>query len=208
MADQNSNSFDLLLNGVLGELPAEQAVELDRQLAADATLRDQFARLTGLLTSLREIARDPIQVRKALIEQAKRLFELRPMSAPAGFSDGIDALVIDLLEDSREQDVLAGFRGATAAYQLTFESEDVEVHLQITTPEPDAAEIEIRGQIEVETDDSVGRIVFRSIPDGQDFEATTPDEFGQFKISLRPGTYDLWIEIGNRSVVMTAIEVG
>jgi len=107
------------------------------------------------------------------------------------------------------QPALAGFRGTSDSFQLSYECEGVAVDLQCR-PETEEAETSwaIVGQVD---EDGVAHATdVALVPHGQGAPLTcaTPDEAGVFTIAtVSAGTYDLLIRINGEVLELSGIQV-
>ncbi|MCA9294524.1 MAG: hypothetical protein KDA20_11995 [Phycisphaerales bacterium] len=123
---------------------------------------------------------------------------------------GLDKIAVDvarLVGDTRNV-ALAGYRGATTLYSLTFETEGVEVHIEVTPPEADGGVAQLRGQIDDDGSEAQGQVEFRRTLDGAVVTHAALDDGGYFDAELELGAYDLVVKVSGRTVVVPAVEIG
>lgn len=121
--------------------------------------------------------------------------------------DRVAAQVAQLVGDSRNA-VLAGYRGTTTLYSLTFECDGAEVHIEVTPPGEHAGVARLHGQVDDAGSEARGRVGFRRVLDSVQVATATLDEGGYFDLAIELGTYDLVLETEARTVIVPAVEIG
>ena len=124
---------------------------------------------------------------------------------PSGF-ESMDTVIASLVEDTREPTAMLGFRGEAVAYQLCFDAEFAEVHLHITAEA--GGRCRVRGQVDVYESGEVAITVTMRRTGRDDLFVAEVDATGQFKLELAPATYDIIVSIGQRTLLVPAVEIG
>lgn len=200
--------YERLIAFAAGRLPTAEAELVEAWLAknpeAAASVRrfQEFKRL--------RLADDSVAVPESTLASAKELFADRVRRSEQhalSWMEKLERIVAKLILDSRPQVSLAGFRGGGDEYQLAYETDDVEVDLEIE-PTDDADERRVMGQVSVITGDGATKCIVLSEPGS--FEPVTmaePDAHGMFELKATPGTFDLLLAVGETLVVVPNVEV-
>lgn len=195
---------ETLIAFVLGDLEPAQSAEVQAALAADTAPARLVAEIRSMVALLRDNA--TITPPADLVAHLKALFDARPLDVPAGFDTDVEGVLGELVTDTRNE-ALMGYRGQLSAYQLTFEAGAAEVHLQITPIPGQPSSMQVRGQIEPETDGPIESVRFVPVTDGPTID-TAADDTGFFSADVPVGVYDMHISVGGQTFVLPAVEIG
>lgn len=195
---------DQLLAYLLGEMPAAQRSEFEQDLARSAELRRALAGARAILETMQtddSEAPGPDAVSAALRSV------LGPAPEPAeSWWNQLQQALATLVFDSRAPGALAGLRGTTTAYQLSFEIDGVEIDVEVRSPE---ANEPARGVIlgNVATDTAPGPIALLTEDGRSQVARADADQRGNFRIEARPGHYRLAVRIGTQAILLGGIEI-
>lgn len=199
-------SYEELVAYAAGELDPARSAEVAALLAGDVSARRVITRLEALLALAR--ADDSTEPPQNVAEQARALFRERAQPTPAG-TDWLTALrriAAELVFDSRPRAALAGLRGATANYQLAFESELADVDLEVRSGEGTAPRV-VQGQVSVRGELPVKALAFAPAGSLEPTAHSSPDKHGMFKTELEPGKYDVFVSIQDTVVVLSDVVI-
>ena len=144
-----------------------------------------------------------------VMARAKALFADRRVAATPSLLETAVRVIGELVHDSRPQAALVGVRGAALAYQLAFESERVDVDLEVEPEEIGGSSLlRISGQITPRDEADVIRTAVFVVPGTTEIASTIkPDRHGVFSLTLASGTYDLLITLSDTEVVLPDVEI-
>ena len=195
-----------LMAFVMGDSSASDAARIEQAIAGSAALADEAARLRLIF---RVLSSEAVNTPPDAVKQ--RVFSLlgeRKSSLIESILSGVRAAIATLSFDSRAVPALAGFRSASEAVELSFESELGEVDLRL---EPTM----IQG---VERWRAVGQLAATREPSGPATVSfvrsdaavepicTTTDVHGAFQQQLEGGCYDVIIRLDDRALVLSDLE--
>ncbi len=133
-------------------------------------------------------------------------------SGPLAWLEELGHRVAQLIFDSRAQPALAGFRGGTSDYQLTYDSDMGRVELRVSPAERVAHKAwRVRGQVTPEQHREGGAFgsVILLTPGTTDALAVAElDQYGRFKIDSDGGTYDLAVRCGDEAMIAPNLQIG
>ena len=202
MSPANHLSFEDLVNHAVGDADAETSARVTARVSTDAAVARTLDLVNEIVAALGVVQGD---LPPGLIERVQRMVDAQLMQLPSGFQP-VEHALATLVEDTREPDALIGFRGEATAYQLCFDAEFAEVHLQVTTESGSACRV--RGQVDV-YGDLQGDITMKFRRTGVESWTTVDvDATGQFVIELAPATYDLVVTIGEQTLLIPTVEIG
>jgi hypothetical protein len=190
-----------------GKMDAAQRELVQQHLTTDAVAANQVARLREIA----QVVATPIENPPAeTIARAKALFSEIRRTKPAseGLWSKLQRVIADLTFDSRPQAALAGLRGASTSYQLSFQSELGEVDMEVEAPSPaHATTWRIMGQISATEGQRADVIALASSGSFAPFASAVVDEHGVFTLSTSPGKYDVLISMQDALMVVPGIEL-
>ena len=210
MSEQSITDEQLILYAV-GELAPSEAAATERHLAGSPQAAAYVAKVRTVLQTMRTDKTEAPSV--AVIKRAISVF--------SGGGEGRGSLawleplrrrVAQLVFDSRAQPALAGFRGGTSDYQLTYDSEMGRVELRVSPAERVALKAwRVRGQVTPEQHREGGAFgsVILLTPGTTDALAVAElDQYGRFKIDSDGGTYDLAVRCGDEAMIAPNLQIG
>lgn len=204
---RQSFSYEQLAAFAAGELSVAEVSAIREYLAADAAAASTVARLQLLLTTLRT---DDSQAPPAdMLERAKALFRERKQVLPGeSWFDAIKQVVAELVYDSRPRLALAGVRGGSGSYQLSFESDLADIDLDVEPlGEPDADQRRLIGQVSPRSDEAATKVVLARPGTTAPVHIVEPDESGMFKLTTERGKFDVLVSLPEGLVVLPAVEI-
>ena len=196
---------DTLIAFAAGELDRQAAAAVEAQLSASPADAARLKRIRTLIDTMR--TDDSVAPPAAALARAKALFRAESRPVWRDWLAALEEAVARLVSDSRAQPALAGFRSAGGAVQLTFESDTLEVDLELIPPSTDETRWTILGQLSSEepiANTPVALVSERDAHTGSDAEA---DEHGVFKLQADPGEYELMIRLPQRLVRIPGITI-
>lgn len=201
-----SVTYEQLVAYAAGRLPAGQIEAVEAFVRSNIDAAETVRRLT----QVRELVRgdDSVAPPVSTIEAAKSLFRERtaPRTAPYWMA-ALDRVLANLIFDSRTKPALAGLRGGGDRYQLTFESEDIGIDLDIERPREGQTRV-LLGQVSADDPQFQEQCIVLSEPGSfAPVTAATPDRTGMFKLEAGAGVFDLLIAVQGRLVVIPNLEI-
>lgn len=211
MTEPERIEFDRLVDWVEGRLPAGEARDLERRLAAadeetraDAAWLRAFARVSEDTV----IASPPSEVQEALIERFEdhTSVHARGRERP----DLLKRLVATLTFDGGLQPSF-GLRSAgtqESRRQLIYSTDMADVALN---PRPGAGEdaLDVYGQVlMLDADDDPASFVVQILDGGAEVSTTATDELGQFSFKgVAPGAYDVLVSGERAEIRLPRVEL-
>ena len=199
--------YEQLIAYAAGELDSEAADAVKRHLASSVDASAIVRRFQMVAETLR---RDDSQAPPAdVLAQANALFADRRIATAPGWRETAARVIAELVYDSRPQVALAGVRGSATAYQLSFQSERVDVDLEVEPHEDGGSGLcRISGQITTSRKSDVIRSVAFAAPGTTEIASTIkPDQHGVFGATIASGKYDLLITLSDTQVVLPNVEI-
>jgi hypothetical protein len=214
MTRSNPN-FEQLLAFAAGELPSQEAAQVEAQLAMSSERAATVARLRATLAAMHAERGEAPSA--AAVARALAIFK-PAADRKANWLDRVQQVVAKLIYDSRVEPARAGFRGDNDGFELTVESEVGGIELQL---EPEAAgdtwrvmgQVTVSGTRQAPTHETqpaeTPPIQVALVPPGTRVARvqTGADEHGMFSFCATPGTYDLLVRVGDTIVVVPNVEV-
>ncbi len=194
-----------------GELPAEEAAEVQAYLAANPSAAEPVALYGQARAALQDDqgADPPADV----VAKAKRIFAGAQSDPALGWLARLEQFIAELVFDSRAEPALAGYRGAAMTFQLSFECELASVDLEAeplvdgNAVGPDESQWRIMGQVDLRQPDSLIELALVEQGTGAKVADTVADEHGMFALEVKAGRYDLLLRVGDKVVVLRNIEI-
>lgn len=196
---------DTLIRFAMNQLSATEAAAVAAELARNPQARDTVERLRLVARTLREDDSTPAPA--STLAAAKRLFRERPVAPPVGWLEQLQRLVAALVFDSRPQAALAGVRGATGTFQLSFESEAADVDVQLEQIDQETGSWQILGQVTPHLSGTVQAVVLATRGTFEIVNAATPDANGAFCLKAGRGSFDILISVADALVVLPGVEL-
>ena len=200
--DMTDREFGRVVDLVCGRLSQDESAALRRSASSNADLRNLIERVAHVISGMGSLGSEAVE--PGLVARVKQIYDAT-LLMPTSVDTDWDLIVATLVEDTRERETLAGFRGVAASYQLTFNADGVEVHLQILPDAGDSSIVAVMGQIE---GDGAERVEVLSMVGGDVVAGGSCDEHGYFTLQIGVGTYDLVIVAGGRRIIIRAVEMG
>lgn len=200
-------SYEQLIAYAAGDLDSTAADFVEGHLKQSVEARAVVERFRTVVETLRG---DDSQAAPAdVMARAKALFADRRVAATPSLLETAVRVIGELVHDSRPQAALAGVRGAALAYQLSFESERVDVDLDIEPEEIGGSSLlRISGQVTPRDEADVVRTVAFVAPGTTEIASTIkPDQHGVFSLTIASGNYDLLITVSDTQVVLPNVEI-
>lgn len=196
------NSLILLATG---QLDAEQAARIRQAAQSDPHLAARIARVRRIVETMR--TDDGVDPPLATLRRAIAIGAPRPEAVSAWW-ERLAQVVADLLYDSRATPALAGFRGGDDAYQLTYETPDIEVDLEVQASlGQDQPPWQILGNVGGVTPDEPADVVLLSSDSGEPVVQTQTDPRGNFRLPADSGRYQIGIRVGERAIMLRDIDM-
>src|SRR5262245_2616125 len=139
-------SFETLVSYAVGELRGDEAKEAEQRIHSSPELSAQLQRIREVLQAMR--ADHTHLPRSAIIDRAAELFRRREQLIPTVWLGQAFRAIAELLYDSRRAGAIAGFRGASHGYHLSYKADDARIDLQVTPASPESRLVNLQGQIE------------------------------------------------------------
>lgn len=200
-------SFERLIEYAAGKLSPMEAGMVEAYLASSPSAAATVSRFREVAHSIR--SDDSVLPPARVLDAAKELYRENPpkvVSTVAEWMRGLQRALATLIYDSRPQVALAGFRGHSDRYQVSFQAADVEIDLDVECGAT-GTQRQVMGQISGVSQlrpDSIGL----SKPGTLELIASaTPDAVGMFKVVAESGTFDLLIGLEDRVVVVANLEL-
>lgn len=144
----------------------------------------------------------------AAISGAKALFAA-PRPAARDMLEPLRRIVAQLVFDSGSalSPALAGFRGGGDRH-LTYETESIEVDIQVQPVEGAGEDWTILGQVATENDEAPAVLELVIANDDAAVATATSDANGMFRFAGPAGWYDVIVRFPDRIVVLPGVELG
>ena len=152
MSEQSIITDEQLILYAVGELAPLESVATERHLAASPQAAAYVAKVQAVLETMRTDESEAPSV--VVIKRTIAAFSGGGESQESlGWLEPLRRRVAQLIFDSRAQPALAGFRGASASYQLAYDSDSRRVELRVSPPQRSARDAwRVRGQVTAEPD--------------------------------------------------------
>lgn len=200
--DMTDREFGRVVDLVCGRLSQDESAALRQTASNNAVLRNLIERVEHVISGIGVLGSESVD--PGLVARVKQIYDAT-LLVPTSLDTDWDLIVATLVEDTREREAIAGFRGVATSYQLTFDADGVEVHLQIMPDAGDDSVVTVMGQIE---GDGAERVEVLSMVGGDVVAGGACDEHGYFTLQIGVGTYDLAIVAGARRIIIRAVEMG
>lgn len=201
-------TYEQLIAFAAGELSPQEAGRVEAHLAATPRDMAVVERFRAVSQSLR--ADDTVAPPEASIRDARELFarRLAARSRQLGPIESALRFIAELVYDSRTALATAAVRGAATAYQLSFESEQADIDLEIEPPAEGEALCRVTGQVSPHADDGKVLAVCISREGSEEVLASaTPSEHGEFTALVPAGRCVLMVTLSEATVVIPNVEV-
>jgi anti-sigma factor RsiW len=201
----DETSTEHLVRYVVGDLGADEAGRVEASVRRSPGLAEALAevrRVVGTLAGDRS--------REAPAELVARAVALLgPPAAPGLGARVLEGLrvVARLVHDSWQPAAVAGFRGTARQRQLTYASDLGAIDLQLRAMPRSAAAWRLLGQLEHPAVPDAPVALLQSAT-GRECGRARTDERGLFSMTAGPGTYDLLVEMGPRTLVIERLDIG
>jgi anti-sigma factor RsiW len=212
----NGLTDEKLIAFAAGELDELEAARVRQHLGSDTVARETVNLFLALRRTL--ATDDSVVPPDSVIARAKAIFKPQSVgqsglaTSLASWLEAVDRAVASLLFDSRVQPAL-GFRGASQAVRLAFDSGEAEVDLELSGPDDSANDglCRVTGQISVDPSADAARgphpVALVEPGTTRAVAETRSDEHGVFSLRVAPGRYDLCVQVGSRVIVAPEVQV-
>jgi len=216
-ADNSGISRERITSLVLGDLPAPEAAALRAQIAASPRWTAFAQTIESIVTTLRtdDSVAPPVELVRTL---KTRLAMASASSAPSVLEwlASLPRSIASLVFDSRNQAVVAGFRGGglAEAVHLAFSQDDLHIDLELTPLDGERTNRwDVLGQID--RNGATGPLDILALAGEHAADSTAwngaerlaVDGTGMFSWPTRAGTYSLLVRSGDRIVVLPTIQI-
>lgn len=178
----------------LGELGSDESARVQSQLDRSPEDRAFVESVLQLVATMQ--ADDSHEPTAAVLQRAVSLMRDQHRTSPTesilqSAQHAIE-VIAHLVIDTFAQPTLAGFRGASEARHLMFQSDAAEIDVQITPHEggPAGSRI-VRGQVASLSEISAEAVLWRAEGAGTPAVRTPLDANGNFKLECNLGSYEL-----------------
>lgn len=208
--DQIHPTTEQLAAFAAGDLTGTEAQSIRHALESSPKLKAAELRLRQIITTMQT---DDTQAASAFVieravmafaEQARRPAEASPQMS---LLEKVRQVIATLVFDSRAQPALAGFRGTSAGYQLSYETEGGDIDLQVTQSK-DANLWKLTGQVALENKNLKGDVTAMFADTGRLAESANIDEHGRFRLTVPTGSYELHVSLVDRVIVLPELDTG
>ncbi len=197
--------YERLLAYAAGELSGNEAAEVQAALASDSELAATVERLCTVIPLMR--TDDSQDAPPETITAAKALFRApRGLERPS-WLEQLRRIVGALTFDSRPQVALAGLRGRSDTYQLTYESAPADVELEVAVDSTDRAHRCVRGQVSAHGEVGADAVALTAAGTLKPLALAIPDAHGVFRLVIPPGRFDLFVSLRESMVVLSNVEI-
>lgn len=198
-------TYEQLVAYAAGELEPALIPMVESHVAIDP----EAAETVRLYRQVRATGRtdDSIAPPTATLEAAKALMAERLARRPrVGLLESLKRIVAELAFDSRPRLAVAGLRGATESYQLSFECPAATVDLEVERF-VDGGQVRFRlmGQVTPTSDAAVGTVALSAPGAFEPIATTDADERGVFSMTTQPGRFDVLVMVDDAVIVLGGI---
>lgn len=208
--DEARRHYEDLIAYAANSLDLAKRGEIERILVESAEARAIVERYRRVAVARRED--DSVEPSQAAQTAAKaifvRNFVAKAPISPPNWLEKLERLVASLIFDSRTQAAAVGLRGPSGtAVQLSFETSDAEVDLEIARD--DAGRAFITGQVSMIVGELPASMRVGLARTGTDtlLAQTHTDAHGAFALTIDPGVYDLFIAHGDDAITLPNVEI-
>ncbi len=201
-------TYEQLIAFAAGELSPDEAARVEAHLAGTPRDREVVQRFRAVSQTLR--ADDTVAPPEASIRDARELFarRLANREQQPGLIESALRFIAELVYDSRTHLATAAVRGAATAYQLSFESEQADIDLEIEPPAEVDAVCRVTGQVSPhEEGAAVMAVSFSREGSDEVLASVEPNEHGEFTAMVPPGLCVLMVTLSNATIVIPDVEV-
>lgn len=203
-------SNEEIISLALDEIDGERRAEVAGRIAASPDASRTLAAVTIAVQTMRadDSISPPGEVVQRVLGLMRSGVRVRTslMDVAGQVAEQVREFLCTLVRDTQSEPALAGFRGTTESRHLSFECEIAEIDVQVSRGEGEARRT-IRGQVASLTDDTVGRIAWRSTLTGAAEREIAADESGVFVLECPVGVYELSARVGGSVVRIPPISV-
>jgi len=191
-----------------GEIEGEAARRVETRLDSDpaAARRVALYRLTAdTLAGDDSVAPPP-----ATVARAKAIFNRRPVTPRPSLIERLEAVVAQLVFDSRLQPLAVRASDASRRFQLAFEADAAEVDLQgefLPGAEPAGDRWRLMGQVSAASSAANVEVVLTRAGEPTTAAETHADPGGVFAVNVSPGRYDIRVHLPAGLIVLPDVEV-
>ena len=207
MSSNPKITYEQLIAFAAGELADHEAGAVESRLARDPDAARTVARYRQMQATIQaDDGRDPPP---ETVARAQAIFEASTEAGRPGLLEHVERLVARLIFDSRAQPVPVGLRGPATGFQLTYELLEarLELHAEPAEESGDDPSWRLVGQITSPT--ALPPVPVSLYRAGEDrlVQAARTDERGVFLLRAESGSYDLHLDLPQRTAVVPDIRI-
>lgn len=199
-------SEEKILSLLLGELDQDQAALVQKAVDQSPEFSQRAARMRAILETIRT---DDSEAPGAEAARAALRAVCPPESSGkrSNWWETLDRIIAAITFDSRTQPALAGYRGGTQGYQLSYEAPDVDIDVEVRarSEEDESAGGVILGNIAAAG--GAGDVVLLESGSGAPVLHGRADQRGNFRIEAPQGEYEMGIRLAERVVMLSGIRI-
>ncbi len=199
-----------LIRYATGDLEPAEAAAAKAHLSNSPLATKYMEKVRSVLSTMQ--ADDTQAPSLALIKRTIATFsagvETGEGRSPLAWLEPLRQVVAQLIFDSRAQPALAGFRGSSDSYQLTYKNELACVELGVSQQQTQRDIFRLRGQTTTEQKREYGSVALLSTGSNDPQAVSEMDKHGRFKFDAKPGKYDLAVQIGDEALIVQEISIG
>lgn len=195
-----------LIRYATGELESKEVAETEAHLLSSPQATKYIEKVRSVLKTMQT---DDTQAPSlSLIKRTVATFSAVEERSPLAWLEPLRQVIAKLIFDSRAQPALAGFRGSSDGYQLTYKNELACVDLGVTKQQTHRDTFRLRGQTTTEQKREFGSVALLETGGKTPHAVAEMDKHGRFKIDAKPGKYDLAVQIGDEALIVQEILIG
>ena len=204
-------SYDRLIAFASGELSGPEAAEVEAYVATDPKAAETVARFRMARATLR--ADDGADPPPEVVAKAKAIYDARHFAAAGpSLTEQVGRLVARLIYDSRLEPAVAGLRGQTTGFQVTYDlsagGAELDLQAELAEEVGNGHRWRLVGQVASEQSLPATRVALCRAGSLTPVETTTSDERGVFVLRTEPGTFDLHLHLPAGVSVVPDIRIG
>lgn len=204
--DEQAIQYDVLTAFALGESAPDDSRLAEHLIGTLPAAADYVKRLSLAFAAMSHD--DTVAPARAVRERANALFARPVASLVADWIEDLRQVAATLLFDSAAQPVQAGFRGAAEARQLAYTSDEADIDVQVTrTGGPDALWT-VRGRARARGEAGAPSRVALIRSMGETIAEADVEPTGRFRLNVEPGTFELWVQVGDAAVCVAPLRIG
>ncbi len=199
--------YDKLIAYAAGDLTGSDADRVQELLADDPQAADTVARFRMARETLQ--ADDGVEPPAEAVMSARAIFRSHPRQS---LIERAAAVVGELIFDGRAEPALAGLRGQATAFQTTWRlspEDGLDLDLQAELVDDGAGRERWRVVGQVVSREPLGslRVDLCRAGSTAPIQSVDSDQRGAFLLHVEPGTYDVYLNLPHRVVVVPGIRM-